>query len=338
MRAMKIRSKTREGNKFSLEIEEEYQNFEEALQKTLVEAGQEVKIPGFRPGKAPKEMLEKVLDRQALESRAAQILISKLYPKVIESSEIEPVDYPNVEIVQMEKDKPFVFKVMVDVYPEVKLGKYKGLKAEKKAVQVTDEDIEKVLKSLQERTASPALDDEFAKKVSKFNTLSELKEEVRAAMQKEREVEAESEMKDKLVAAASAEAKLEVPNGMVEREIDVMLDELRNSLSQSGLTLEDYLKGIKKEEKTLREELKSSAEIRVKGKVVLKAVALAEKLPVSEEELKKEIWGIAQASGEEEGALAKRLDADAKKYIEDYLLRRKALDFILEKAKIESLK
>jgi len=343
---MKIRSQKREGNKVLLEVEEDYSRFEEAVDKTLTEAGKEIKIPGFRPGKAPKDLVERAVNREALESRAAQNLISDIYPKLIDKTKIDPVDYPSVEILQQKENMPFLFKLSVEVYPEVKLGRYKGLKVEKKKAEVSEEEILRVLGNFQERLAKTSpegnkellpLDDEFAKKVSHFGTLAELKEEIRETMLKDRKAEVEADLKNKLIAAASAEAKTDIPNGMIEREIDIMLDELRTSLSRSSLTLEDYLKGIKKEEKILRDELHKSAEIRAKGKVVLRAIADSEKMKISDEEMEGETKSIAEASGEKLEDLKRRLDEGAKKYIQEYMLRRKALDFVLEKAKIKEV-
>jgi trigger factor len=125
---------------------------------------------------------------------------------------------------------------------------------------------------------------------------------------------------------------------MVERETDMMLDELRASLAQSGLSFEDYLKAIKKEEKTMREELRRSAELRVRGKIVLRAVADAEKMSVSVAEMEAEIKKLAATSGEPVENLKKRLETEGKKYVEDYMLRQKALDFLVEKAKIKEKK
>jgi len=344
---MQILSQKRDGNRVALEIQEEYAAFEKAVQHAIAEASREISIPGFRPGKAPKEMVEKVLNRDAVEGHAAQDLISSLYSKVIEEAKIDPVDYPSVEVTQQTKGQPFKFKITIDVYPEVKLGKYKGVKLEKKEVNVTEEEVLKVLGNLQTRFTKPGpdgkketlpLDDEFAKKVSNYGTLAELKAEIQTMMLKEREAEAEAEVKNKAVSAAAAEATVDLPAAMVQREIDVMLDELRMSLSQSNLTLEDYLKGMKKEEKTLREELKKSAEIRAKGKVVLKALAAEEKLSVSPQEIDHEIEHMMHDSGETLEAINKRLGVEGRRYIEDYTLRRKALDFIVEKAKIEMVK
>lgn len=339
---MKIRSNKREGNKIILEVEEDYSEFIKSVDKTIIEASKEIKIPGFRPGKAPKAMVEKVLNREFIEAQAAQDLISTIYPKILDETKIDPVDYPKVEILENKKKKPVVFKIEIEVYPEVKLGKYKSLKVEKKEVKVTDEDVNKVLENLQKRLAhmeggAPAIDDELAKKVSKYQTLEELKKELQEGMQKDKESAEEADVKNKLIAEASKDANVEIPNGMIEREIDVMLDELRNSLAQSGLTLEDYLKGIKKDEKAMRDELHKSAQVRVTGKVVLKAIAQAEKLEASKEEMDEELKLLAGAAGQPAEETGKGLDEHAKKYIEDYLLRRKALDFIIEKAKVKTV-
>ncbi len=333
---MKIRSQKREGNKVILEVEEDYSLFESATQRAIADAGREIRIPGFRPGKAPRDMVEKTLNPEYIESKAAQRLVSDLYSGIIEETKIDPVDYPNIDIIEQAKGKPFVFKVRVDVYPEVKLGKYKGLKAQKKAIEVIEEDVIKVLGNLQERFSAPGpLDDEFAKKVSQFGTMAELKEEIRVAIEKERTAEAESEVRNQLIGAVSGEAKVDIPAAMTEREIDVMMDELRTSLSQSGLTIEDYLRGSKKQEKELRDEMRKAAEIRVKGKVVLKAVADAEELAVSPDEMQKEIKELAQAAGRESEDLEKSMGSSGKSYVEEYLLRRKALDLLLEKADIK---
>ena len=289
-------------------------------------------------------MVERTLNPEYIENKAAQRLIADLYSKIIEESKIDPVDYPNIDILEQAKGKPFAFKVSVDVYPEVKLGKYKGLKAQKKAVSVSEEDVIRVLGNLQERFSAPGADgkkellpltDEFAKKVSQLGTLAELKEEIKMALEKEQMAEAESEIRNQLIGAVSGEAKVDIPAAMTEREINAMLEELRTSLAQSGLSVEDYLRGSKKQEAELRDEMRKAAEIRVKGKVALKAVADAETLAVSPEEMQKELKELAQAAGRESEELEKNMGSSGKSFVEEYLLRRKALDFLLEKADIK---
>ncbi len=344
---MKIVSQKREGNRVFLEIEETYAAFHKSYENAMSEAGKEIRLPGFRPGKAPRKMLESALNLEAVEHRAAQDLIADVYPSVISEAKLEPIDYPSVEIVQQEKDTPFIFKLTIEVYPEVTLGKYKGIKLKKQSSAVSDAEVVSALGRLQERLAvtSPdgkkellPLDDEFAKKVSRSGTLAELKEEMRLAMQHEKQAEAEADLRNQAIAAAGAGAKVEVPAALIERETDVMLDELKTSLAQSGLTLEQYLQGAKKELSAMRTELRSAAEIRVKGKLVLGAVAAAEKLEVTEEELKAEIAGMAASYGEESAAAERQLNETGRAYIKDYLLRKKSLDWLIDNASVKEAK
>ncbi|PIS28796.1 hypothetical protein COT42_06960 [Candidatus Saganbacteria bacterium CG08_land_8_20_14_0_20_45_16] len=343
---MQIKSQDREKNTVTIEVESPHADFVKAREKVLAKAGKEIKIQGFRPGKAPKDMVERALNPEYLDNEAAQSLIADLYPEIIKETKIEPVDYPNVEIVEQKAGVPFVFKVKVDVYPEIKLGKYKGLKEEKIKVSVSDDDVIKVLGNLQKRfstkkedgtTAELPLDDEFAKKVSRHGTLAELKKEVHEGMLLDRQGRAEADVKDKLVAVVSAGAEVDIPKGMVDREIEVMIDEFRANLAQSGLGFEDYLKAIKKEEKTMREELRKSAQLRVKGKTVLREIAKVEEIKLTPEDIEAEFKVIAASSGEPIEELRARLKAGAQEYIEDYLYRRKALDFVLENAKITEI-
>ncbi|MBU1026131.1 MAG: hypothetical protein KKA31_00205 [Candidatus Margulisbacteria bacterium] len=341
---MKITSQKREENRFTIEVEEDYSSFLKAIDQAFAQASKEIRVPGFRQGKAPRDLIEKAVNRDVIEARAAQDLISDIYPKIVDELKFDPVDYPNVEILQQEKDKPFKFRVAVDVYPEVKLGKFKGLKVDKKKVEVAEEEVLKVLGNLHDRLSQAGpegqsekkpLDDEFAKKVSGFGTLAELKQEISQSLLKQRESEVEADVKNKLISQVSSEAKLSLPAAMIDHEIDLMLDELKGSLAQSGLTLDGYLKGIKKEMKTLRDELRKSAEIRARGKLVLRAVAEEEKITVSDDEAKEELKAMAIASGRDPNEFEKEVDPVARKFIDDYVLRRKALDFILEKASIK---
>lgn len=344
---MKINSQKREGNKVFLEVEESYSEFRKSYEKAMIEAGKEIRLPGFRPGKAPRHILESSLNLAAIEQHAAQDLIAELYASVVTESKIDPVDYPSVEIAQQEKDKPFIFKLAIDVYPEVKLGKYKGIKLKKLSAEVAEEEVLGALGRLQERVsvAGPdgkkellPLDDEFVKKVSKFGTMAELKEEIQKALQDEKRAESDADLRNQAIAAAGSDVKVDIPPAMVARETDIMIDELNTSLAQSGLTLTQYLQGAQKEESALREELKKSAEIRTKGKIILKAVVEAEKIAVTPEEMQAEIRVMAESYGQDAAETEQRLNEDSRRFIEEYLLRKKALDWLVDNASVKEVK
>lgn len=427
---MKILKQERAQNTVTLEIEVDYSQFKQAQDQALVEVGRQVRLPGFRPGKAPKAMVEKALNPKAVEDRAAQNLIAELYPQIIKEAKIDPVDYPSVDILTLEEGQPFSFKLSVTVYPEVNLGKYKGLKVGKKPTEVSEHEILKVLGNLQNRFAkrvevsdrgiqkedlidfeieadaagqkikrwprklqffnvgggliSPEfdeqllglkvgesktfkisfpqkhlvaeiagrevnfsikidkiqkselwpLDDEFAKRVSRLGTLAELKEEIRKSLEIEKKEESEADLKNKLVEEASRDAKLDLPEALVRHEADIMLDELKTSLARSNLTLDDYLKSIRKTDEEIRSELKTPASQRAKGKVVLKKIAEAEKITVTPTDLDGEIRMLAKSIGKGEEEYKNSLGEGGLHYILDYLLRRKALDFLVTNAQI----
>lgn len=109
--------------------------------------------PGFPEGKIPRPLFEKRFGVESLYQDALDMIVPGEYEKAIEETGIEPVDTPNIDVEQMEKGKPLIFKATVTVKPEVKLGEYKGLEVEKPDTEVTDEDVEEELKKLQERLA-----------------------------------------------------------------------------------------------------------------------------------------------------------------------------------------
>lgn len=428
---MKIAKQERKDNLVILEIEIPFKDIKEAEKKTLTQAAKSLKVPGFRKGKAPQSMIEKAFDKTAVRSQAAQDLISDIYPAIIKEAQIDPVDFPKIDTQPVEENKPLKFTIEIEVYPEVKLGKYKGLKLEKLQTKVSDEEVEKALGNLQNRLAKPIevkdrgcrvgdnvtfevqaeaegaaikrwprklqflpvgsgyitpefdkevtglksgeskefkikfpdkyhikeiagkevsfkvkiekihakellpLNDEFAKKVSRSGTLSELKEEIRKSLETHKNQESEADLKNKIIDEVSKNAKLDIPEALIKIEKDEMLQELKTSLSRSNLTLEDYLKGINKNEEGLKEEFSKPSIARAKGKVVLKKIAETEKFKVTPKEFEEETKLIAQGAGLDLKEYKKSLKEGGHRYIEDFILRKKALDFIIDQAKIK---
>ncbi|NQU17819.1 MAG: trigger factor [Candidatus Saganbacteria bacterium] len=431
---MKILKNDRDGNKVKLEIEESAEEYQKSIKKTIDEAARDMKLPGFRKGKAPRAMVEKNLNQKAIDDHAGQQLISKLYPKIIEETKIDPVDYPKVDIIQLEQGKEVKFSIEVEVYPEVNLGNYKGISVEKKSSEVKEEDVLKVLGDLQNRLAKwkevtdrpvkgddvldieieahaegteiktwprdlqhypvgskyiskefddqlvgleiniekefqtkfaddyavkeiagkdvtfkvkvakinekelADLSDEFAKQISKYGTLGELKAELTKNLEEEKKQESEGDLKNKLVEEVSKESDIDIPRSMVDAEIQIMMDELKTSLARSNITPENYLKSIGKTEEDLISEFIQPATSRVKGKIVLKAIAEKENIEVEDKDLDEEIAPMAQQEKKSVEEYKKLLRENSLMYIKDYLKRRKALDFLQEHAKIKEIK
>ena len=428
---MKINKNEKKGNKVTIEIETEYSELAPHIDSAYKEAAKDVKMPGFRKGKVPDHIIKASINEDAVTERAVQTLVSDLYPKVIVETKIEPVDYPNIGIVKMEKDKPFVFKVDVDVYPEVKVGNYKGVKVEAEETEVTDKevdytvesmrnnlatakkitdrglkekdvatidlhvkldgksipqlthkkikievgkdqilpgfdgniisltsgdkksfslevpndfyvddlkgkkaDIEVDLSDIEERTLPP-LDDMFAKTVSKSQTIDEMKNEIKEHIAQDKKMYSEQKLRDSAVDQASELVEAEVPAAMAEREKDLILEDFDARLRRNGSNLDTYMKSVKKDVDALRNEMSEAAVKRVKAKMLLRHIVEEEKFEASKEEVDKEIEDIAKSSGRSIEDLMKDINEHSIETIKDIIVRKKAVDHLISKVKIE---
>ncbi|MDQ0156154.1 trigger factor [Robertmurraya andreesenii] len=142
-----------EGNQGVLTIEIDAEKLNEGLDFAFKKVVKQVNVPGFRKGKMPRGMFEKRFGVESLYQDAIDYLLPEAYANAIEETGIDPVDRPEIDVEQIEKGKPVIFKATVTVKPEVKLGEYKGLEVEKFDTEVTDEEVENELKALQERHA-----------------------------------------------------------------------------------------------------------------------------------------------------------------------------------------
>lgn len=340
---MKILNQEKKGNQVTLEIEEEYSKLDQNMEKAYAEASRDVKIPGFRQGKVPPELLKKYINEEAVIDRAVQLLISEIYPAIIDSSGIKPVDYPNVEIKKFEKGRPIIFNIKVDVHPEIKLGAYKKIVLKKQTSEVPDEDVDKTIAFIKKGYAKQsnipekdvALDDEFAKSVSRTSTMQELRALIKTNIEEEKKKEAEAATRDEVTKKLSEIIEADIPPGMVEREIDIMIGDLEASLQRNRMTVASYLSAVKKDMNKLKEEMKGSAEIRIKAKLALEAIAEKEKLAVDEKDLDSEIDLLAQHYGKTAEDYKKEISGEVIDSIKEHLLREKAIDLVISKAKVE---
>jgi len=150
---LKIVKQEKNGSRVSLEFEVNYKEYLQAVDKVYKEAARSVKIPGFRPGKAPKSMLEKQFDKNAINDRAADFIMQEAYPAILKETGLRPVDYPSYKVISVKEEESCLLGVEVDVEPEVTLGKYKGLKAEKKERAIEEKDLDAYIKSILEQSA-----------------------------------------------------------------------------------------------------------------------------------------------------------------------------------------
>jgi FKBP-type peptidyl-prolyl cis-trans isomerase (trigger factor) len=340
---LKILSQDKKGNQVILEVEEEYSKLDPNIEKAYEEASRDVKMPGFRQGKVPANLLKKYINEEAVIDRAVQFLMSDIYPELIGSANIKPVDYPNVEVKKLEKGSPVIFTFKVDVYPVVKLGAYKKIALKDHSKKVLDEDVDKTIdfvkKSYAQQVNVPenevSLDDEFAKKVSRTNTMQELKTMIRSNIEEENKREADMATRDEVAKKLSETIEVDVPKGMVEREIDAMVSDLEISLNRSKMTLASYLSAVKKDMDKIRGEMKVGAEGRIKAKLALEAIAEKEQLAVEEADIDSELEALAKHYGKTVEEYKSEVSGDVIDSIKEYMLREKAIDFVISKAKVE---
>jgi len=424
-----VRLEQLEKNKVRLEVEVEKDKVNAAIAAAARSLSRRVKVPGFRPGRVPRPILEARLGKETIYDEALELLVPEAYSQAVEEQGLDPIDKPEVEVVKIEEDQPLVFKATVAVKPEVKLGGYKGLPVKKKKVEVTEEQVEAVLKDLQERHATfvaseepaapgdlvmvdfsatvdgkpfegshaenmplvvgtpgyfpglsqglegarkgearevkvalpsdfrvaeaagkeaafsvtvkevhkkkmAALDDEFAKDVSEFNTLAELKDGIRRRLTEVAERRVREDMENQAVRAAVAAAEVEVPDVLVARRAHTLLHNFAHELQHRGLTLEKYCEIKATTPEKVEEDFRPAALEQVKTELVLDAVAKAENLTVKAEKLEEALDAMAAGQKEPEKLKARWAGDGTRAALERSLRREEAVTFLVDQAQV----
>lgn len=426
-----IESKENNRVKFNFEIASE--DFKKAVNEAYKKNRKYFAIPGFRKGKAPKQIIEMNYGKEIFFEDAINMVLPDAYVKAIDELELEPVEQPEIDIEdEIEMGKAIVVTASVDVKPEVKLGDYSKLEVEKAEREVSETMVDAKLKSIQDMNARivdagdkkaengsiltidfsgsvdgevfeggeaegyelelgsgsfipgfeeqlvgkgvdeevevkvtfpeeyhaeelagkeavfavkiheiklkelPELDDEFAKDVSEFDTLEEYKNSIREELVKDREASADVEEENKIVEAVVEIAEVDIPNGMIESQLDTEVSEFAQRLQMQGLAIDQYYEFTGTNEETLRDQMRESAVSRVKGDLVLEAIAKAEKIEVSEEDRVEELVKLAEAYKQED---TEKFVEDMKKgdlsFLDQALINQKVIDFLKGKVTIK---
>lgn len=421
--------KTENKNELKLEFKIEAEKFDKAIMKVYTKSVKYFNIPGFRKGKAPFNIVERMYGDEIFYEDAFNELVPEIYEKEIEENKIEAVSKPNINIINMKKGEDLVFTAIVQTKPEVVLGKYKGIELKKVEYPVTDEDVEHELGHMQEQNARtitiedrpvkekdiavidfegfvdgkafeggkaenheleigsktfipgfedqvigmkideekdinvkfpedyfskdlagkdatfkvklheikekklPELDDEFAKDVSEFDTLKDLKESIKEKQQAENDHKAKHETENIALEAVANETKIDIPSGMIETEIDAMIRDLEQQLSYQGISLDQYLKIMNMTRQQVEDNYKEQAEKNVKTRLILEAIIKEEKLEASQEEIDSKLKEMAASYGRKEEELNK--NEALKEYIANNIKTEKAIELIIKNAKIK---
>ncbi len=418
-------------NRYALTVEIDAETFAKAVEKVTAKALKTITIPGFRKGKAPRNMIYKMYGEDVFYQDALEELYPDAADAALNESGIELAEQKvDFELISMDKNG-VSFKLLITAKPEVTLGEYKGLKAERTVVKVEDAEIDRELASMQERNARiipvegraaqlgdtavidfegfvdgvafeggkgenynlelgsgsfipgfeeqlvgknagedvevnvtfpeeyhaeelkgkaalfkckihelkakelPALDDEFAKDVSEFDTLDELKKSIADKITEGKNARADGEVENALIGQVVEGMTVEVPDCMVEARIDENIRDFENRLRYQGLDMKTYMQYTGMEEKDFREGFRENALTQVKIRLALEAIAKAENLEASEEELNAEYTKIAEMYKME----AEQVKAViAAKDLASDITANKAVDLIKESAVITDAK
>lgn len=335
----------------------EASEFEKYEDKALEAIGERVELPGFRKGKAPKDMIKKNVKEIELLEEMAERALFDLYPKILEENKVDAIGRPQINITKISKGSDLEFKIMTAVLPEMKLGDYKkiaktesGKEENKKEVVVEEADIEKVVNDLRKMRAEqknhnheghehmteeehakahaeipesewPVFDDEFAKSFGNFKTADELKEKIKSNIKVEKETEAKDKVRLAIMEELIKETKGEIPEILIESEIDKIFYRLQADITNMGFKFEDYLKQINKTEADMRAEWRADAEKRAKLQIIIHEISKKENLNPTEEEIAHDVEQVTKMYKEADPARARA-------YVEQMLENEKVFKFL----------
>ncbi len=426
-----LKNETIEKNTVKLTIEVDKEAFAKALEKSYKKNVKQIAIPGFRKGKAPKAIIEKYYGKGVFWEDAVNFVCPEAYEYAVAEAGIEPVDRPDIDIESIEEDKELVLTATVTVKPEVELGKYMGISADKKTYKTKVADVDAELKAAREKNARmvnvenravkkgdftvidyegfvdgvafqggkgtdhnleigsgqfipgfeealvgakigvekeinvtfpeeyhaeelkgkpavfkvtvksiqvkelPALDDEFAKDVSEFDTLEEYKADIRAKLDKVNADKTSAEFEANVIKEIVDASKVEIPECMINTAIEDMMREFSYRLSSQGLSFEQYMQFTGMTPDSFKEQYKEQAEERVKSNLVISEIAKRENIEVTDEDVENELKNMAEMYGMELDKLKEFVKDGEKENLKDELKLKKAVTAVVDAAKVK---
>lgn len=256
----------------------------------LAHIAEHIEMPGFRPGKVPHDLVMKKVGELSILEEAAELFVKDFYPELVMERGIDAVGRPDIRVTKLAKDNPVGLTIRATVYPAVNLPKDWKKLSEKipleTALPATDEDVTQTLEALQKNKQAaagegaplPELNDEFAKSLGAFESLEQLKEQIKKGITEEKAHKARDARRGKLIDALLEGSNLAVPRIFVESELEKILSQMREDVARFGMTFDDYLGKLGKTEEGLRKEFRDQAAKRAKLQLVLNKLAQEEKL------------------------------------------------------------
>jgi trigger factor len=417
-------------HKVKLTIEVPPDEFGKDLDRAYRKVARQVKIPGFRKGKVPRQVIDAQIGRDAVLGEFLEDSVPTYYRDAMRENDLAPIAQPDIDLQQVEEGKPFVFTATVEVRPRLRFedADYKGIELDRPTSEVTDQDVDAMVDSLRERFAElepvarpahandyvvmdirasvhgqdvadatrqdylyevgsgefgpkldaelegkrageilkvndvlperfgddagrevslqvlvkdvrakklPAADDEFAKTASEFDTLHELRAELAEQIAQSKDRAADGIIRDAALGALIERTRVDLPESLVDEETGHRVNHARERAERAGTTLDQLLESQGFDELRFRADARQHAERAIIADLVLEAVARAEDIQVTPEELAREITGLAAALGREPKEVAKTLETSGQiASLAGDIIRSKALDILVEHANI----
>lgn len=245
--------------------------FEEVFNRIAKEA----KVPGFRPGHAPRDILEKNFSSQA-HQLVLEELIPGTYNEAIKQDGLDVIELPSISEVKLDRDA-LTFKATVEVNPQIALGNYKGLKVDYKKVEVSSEEIKRSIDSLKETRKIDVVDDSFARSLGYFS-LTELEKALERQIYIQKENLQRQKTEDDIIEKITKDLDFKLPQSLIKRQVEDLVRQAKLDLALKGLPREK----IDEQEKELSKKLEPQAKKQVKVYLGLAAIAKKENIPLDD--------------------------------------------------------
>lgn len=422
---MKVKIDKKEKSQVVLEFTMEAEEFSKALDKAFEKNQKHFKVPGFRNGKVPRNVVEKVYGEGVLYESIIEDTVDEEYLKAVKENNLEIVARPELDIKQIGSGKDFIYTITTYVKPEINVKQYKGLEIKKVEAKVAAADVNAEIEKVREKNAVveevtnralksgdisnidfegfcdgvafeggkaekfdltigsnqfipgfedqligmkigeereinvkfpeeyhskdlagkdsmfkvklnsikekklAKIDDEFAKDVSEFQTLDEYKKDLKAKLLEAKKKQAEAEKETEVITKLVENVEGDIPDGMVETEIDNMLEQFNQNLAYQGLDIEKYCEYMGSSKEKFRETLKPNALRDVKLKLALEFVKKAENVTVEEKDIDDKIIELSKQYGD--GSAEHLLkNENARAYMREQISQEKTLKIITE--------
>jgi trigger factor len=414
-----------EGNKVKLSVEVDEDEFDKAISAAYRKIAREVRIPGFRPGKAPRKVLETRLGLQVGREQALNDALPEYYAQAVTDNDVDVIDAPHIDITSGQEDGPVAFDAVVEVRPVVQVPGYGGLRVEIDRPEVSDDEVDEqidrmrqvqatfadvdrpakaddaviiditgtldgeaqdgltaddysytigsnaitaevdeqltgakagdilefdathpdpdeerqlrfkvLVKQVRERVL-PDADDAWASENSEFDTIDELRESIRERTALMRKAQAQSSLREATGAALAKLVEDEMPEALVNHEMNHRAQDLAMRLQAQGLTPEQWMAITGKSSDDLTAELREAAETSAKVDLALRAVADAEDIECTDDDLDAELSTVAERVGESVARVRAEFERGGNlAAVRSDVRKRKALDWLLERVEI----